>query len=101
MAKVIVDSAEVVRIHKNGGGFVAQQTKQLGDGITKVEKFTVWTTQPVEVGATVSFHGVLSVRVEEFTNDEGLLIRYASIHVNDPVLGSISHSKDLDGDAPF
>lgn len=101
MAQVIVDNAEVLRVHKNGSGFVAQNTKELRDGITKVEKFTVWTTVPVEVGATVSFHGVLSVRIEEFTNDEGLLIRYASTHVNDPVLTDADTSQDSNGDAPF
>jgi hypothetical protein len=101
MSEVYVEGAEVVRIHKNGGGFSAHKSKQLRNGETKVEKFTVWTTDPVEVGAMVSFRGVLSVKVEEFTNDEGLLVRYAAIHVNDPVMTSAGSSQASEDDAPF
>lgn len=101
MAKVIVDGAEVVRVHKNGGGFSAHKKVTLRNGEDKTEKYTVWTTEAVNVGATISFQGVLSVKVEEFTNDEGLLIRYASIHVNDPVLSTPGTSQPSDGDAPF
>ena len=101
MVEVIVEGAEVVRVHRNGGGFSAHKTKQLRDGIEKVDKFTVWTTEPVEVGQTVSFRGVLSVKVEEFTTDEGLLVRYAAIHVNDPVITSAGGSQVSEDDAPF
>lgn len=100
MSEVIVEGAEVVRVHKNGGGFSAHKSKELRNGETKVEKFTVWTTEPVEVGALVSFRGVLSVKVEEFTTDEGLLVRYAAIHVNDPVF-TTTPGVSLDDEAPF
>lgn len=100
MSEVIVEGAEVVRVHKNGGGFSAHKSKELRNGETKVEKFTVWTTEPVEVGALVSFRGVLSVKVEEFTTDEGLLVRYAAIHVNDPVF-TTTPGVALDDEAPF
>lgn len=100
MAKVIVDSAEVVRTHRNGGGFAAHKKKTLRNGETLTEKYTVWTTESVEVGATVSFEGLLSVKVEEFTNDEGLLVRYASIHVNEPVI-TVGTSQVSEDDAPF
>lgn len=99
MSEVFVEGAEVVRTHRNGGGFAAHKEKQLRDGITKVEKFTVWTTEPVTVGDVVSFRGVLSVKVEEFTNDDGLLVRYAAIHVNDPVL--TVGSQPMNEGAPF
>lgn len=101
MAKVIVDNAEVVRTHRNGGGFSAHKKKQLRNGETLTEKYTVWTTEPVTVGSTVSFEGLLSVKVEEFTNDEGLLVRYASISVNDPVLTFTGTTETLQEDAPF
>lgn len=102
MSQVIVEGAEVIRTHRNGGGFAAHKSKQLRDGITKVEKFTVWTTDPVAVGAVVSFRGELSVKVEEFTNDEGLLVRYAAIHVNDPVVTVTGNSEQVsDSTAPF
>ena len=101
MAKVIVDSAEVVRTHRNGGGFAAHKKKTLRNGETLTEKYTVWTTEQVEVGAIVSFEGLLSAKVEEFTNDEGLLVRYAAIHVNEPVFTSSASSQVSDDDAPF
>lgn len=101
MTEVFVEDAEVVRTHRNGGGFSAHKNKQLRNGETKVEKFTVWTTEPVAVGALVSFRGELSVKVEEFTNDEGLLVRYAAIHVNDPVLSGEGSSQLSESSAPF
>ena len=99
MAKVIVDSVKVVRVHRNGGGFNAHKELRLRNGETKTEKYTVWTTEPVQEGAVVSFEGVLSVKVEEFTNDEGELIRYAAVHVNDVVMSGAS--KVSEDDAPF
>lgn len=101
MSEVIVEGAEVVRLHRNGGGFHAHKIKQLRNGEEKVEKFTVWTTEPVTVGAVISFRGVLSVKLEEFTSDEGLLIRYAAIHVNDPVLSRGPTQQLADDSAPF
>lgn len=101
MAKVIVDSAEVVRTHRNGGGFAAHKKKTLRNGETLTEKYTVWTTEAVEVGAIVSFEGLLSVKVEEFTTDEGLLVRYAGIHVNDPVIRLTGTAQVSEDDAPF
>lgn len=101
MSEVIVEGAEVVRTHRNGSGFSAHKSKQLRNGETKVEKFTVWTSEPVAVGAVVSFRGVLSVKVEEFTNDDGLLVRYAAIHVNDPVMTGVSPGELADTNAPF
>lgn len=101
MAKVIVDDAEVVRAHRNGGGFAAHKKKTLRNGETMTEKYTVWTTDPIQVGSVVSFEGLLSVKVEEFTNDDGLLVRYAAIHVNDPVLTQTSEGSQPSDDAPF
>lgn len=101
MAKVIVDNAEVVRTHRNGGGFNAHKEIKLRNGETKTEKYTVWTTAPVEVGSVISFSGVLSVKIEEFTNDAGLLIRYAAIHVNDALLTSAVAGNNVDDETPF
>lgn len=101
MAKVTVDEAQVVRTHRNGGGFNAHKEIKLRNGETKTEKYTVWTTTPVEVGSVISFAGTLSVKLEEFTNDEGLLIRYAAIHVNDATLSGVATSQGISEDAPF
>ena len=101
MAKVIIDSAEVVRRHQNGGGFNAHKKMKLRNGQIRTDKYTVWTTEAVEVGDVVSLQGTLSVKVEEFTNDEGELIRYAAIHVNDPVFAGTGDAQVSDEDAPF
>lgn len=101
MAKVIVEDAEVIRTHRNGGGFNAHKEIKLRNGETKTEKYTVWTTTPVEVGAVVSFQGVLSVKLEEFTNDAGLLVRYAAIHVNDATFSGSASSQAVGDEAPF
>jgi hypothetical protein len=101
MAKVIVDSAEVVRTNRNGNGFAAHVKIKLRNGETKTERYMVWTTEQVSVGSIVSFEGTLSVKVEEFTNDQDELIRYAGIHVNDPIVKSSGSSQVSETDAPF
>jgi hypothetical protein len=101
MTKVIVDAAEVVRTHRNGGGFSAHRKVKLRNGEIRTEKFTVWTQEPVLVGAVLGFEGTLSVKLEEFTNDEGELIRYAAIHVNDPVITHTGGAQVSEDDAPF
>jgi hypothetical protein len=101
MAKVIVDQAEVIRTHRNGGGFNAHVQLKLRNGETKTEKYTVWTTEQVAVGDIVGFEGRLSVKMEEFENQQGETIRYASIHVNDPVITTTGNSQVSESDAPF
>lgn len=86
MAKILIENAEVTRVQRSGKGFTAQTQYKLRNGEMKTEKYTVWTDKPVSVGDVYTISGNASVKLEEFTNDNGELIRYAQFHVNNPTL---------------
>lgn len=86
MANVRLVNAKVTRIIPGNRGFVASEFYKDRMGNEKENKFTVWTGQPVELGQQVSLDGLLSVRMEEFTNEEGNTIRYAASHINEPTM---------------
>jgi hypothetical protein len=89
MAKIFIENAEVTRVQRGGKGFNAQTQYKLRNGETSVQKYTVWSDDQVHAGDVLNITGNLSVKMEEFTNDKGELIRYAAIHVNQPVLESV------------
>jgi hypothetical protein len=89
MAKIFIENAEVTRVQRGGKGFNAQTQYKLRNGETSVQKYTVWSDDQVHVGDVLNITGNLSVKMEEFTNDKGELIRYAGIHVNQPVLNAV------------
>lgn len=81
MAKVEVQNAVVTRII-DGYGFAAAVKVPMKNGEERTEKYTVWTDEKVREGDVVNVSGLLGVKVEEFTNQKGEVIRYAAIHVN-------------------
>lgn len=91
MATVEIENATVERII-DGYGFKATVEVPLKSGETKKERYTVWTKQPVREGDIVSIKGLLGVKMEEFTNQSGELVRYAAVHVNNAL---------IEADAPF
>jgi hypothetical protein len=91
MAKVEIQNATVTRIIPNYG-FKAVCEIPTKNGDPRKETYTVWTDAKVEEGSSVDIVGNLSVKVEEFTNKEGKLIRFAAIHVN---------NARVKADAPF
>lgn len=112
MAKILIENAEVTRVQRTGKGFTAQTQYKLRNGETKTEKYTVWTDKPVAVGDVYTISGNVSVKLEEFTNDNGELIRYAQMHVNNPtlepvqtgpaaVITAMPASSLIDMEAPF
>jgi hypothetical protein len=86
MAKIIIENAEVTRVQRTGTGFNAQTAYRQRNGETSVQKFTVWSDEQIHVGDVVNIEGLVSAKVEEFTNDKGELIRYAAIHINKPTI---------------
>lgn len=87
MAFVNVQNARVDRILRNNAGFVAVESYKTRDGEDKETKYTIWTDNPAEIpgeGVIVNVSGALSVRMQEFENDEKEMIRFASISVNRP-----------------
>lgn len=86
MAKVMIENAEVTK-HLADKGFIAQTRYSLKNGEQKTDSWTVWGKQP-PIGTVVSIEGLLSVKLEEFQGDEGM-VRYARGHINNP---SISES---------
>ena len=91
MATVEIENATVERII-DGYGFKAVVEVPLKSGETKKERYTVWTKAPVREGDTVTIKGLLGVKMEEFTNQSGELIRYAAVNVNNAL---------MEADAPF
>ena len=91
MATVTIENAEVFRII-DGYGFKATVEVPLKSGETKKERYTVWTKTAVREGDIVTIKGLLGVKMEEFTNQSGELVRYAAVHVNNAA---------VEADAPF
>ena len=90
MAFVTIKDAKVDRIIE-GYGFVAINTYTDKSGVERTERFTIWSKENAPtVGSMVNVEGRLSVKVDEFTNQAGELIRYAATHVNDPKVTSVA-----------
>jgi hypothetical protein len=106
MAKVIIENAEVTRVQRTGTGFNAQTQFKLRNGEMSTQKYTVWSDEQVHVGDVLNIEGLLSVKIEEFTNDKGNEIRYAAIHVNKPTItasqtGPASVARAIPGSVPI
>jgi hypothetical protein len=112
MAKIIIENAEVTRVQRGGKGFNAQTQYKTRNGEIVKQKYVVWSDEQVHEGDVLNIEGLVSVKLEEFTNDKGELIRYAAIHVNQPVLNSVQTapapltkaipgSVPIDMEAPF
>jgi hypothetical protein len=98
MAFVNIQNGQVERIIKDKG-FVVVENYKTRDGDEKQTKYTVWTDNPNDIpgeGVTVNVSGALSVKVQEFENDQGETIRFASINVNRPKITLV----DLPATAP-
>jgi len=83
MARIIIENAEITRVME-GHGFQAETNYQMKNGETKTEKYTIWTKDSYQVGQVVNVEGLHSVKMEEFTNQQGENIKYARAHVNNP-----------------
>lgn len=86
MAFVNIQKAQVERIIQDKG-FVAVESYTTRNGEEKQTKYTIWTDNPNEIpgeGVIVNVSGALSVRVQEFVNDEQETVQFAQIHVNRP-----------------
>ena len=94
MAKIQIGNATVDRLISDKG-LAVSTTFTRKDGEPGKEKFTVWTDPSgYQVGDTVNVTGNLSVRVDEFEGDNGL-VRYAQVNVNQPQVEKIQE------DMPF
>jgi len=83
MAKIQIQNATVDRLISDKG-LAVSTTFTKKDGEPGKEKFTVWTDPSgFNVGDTINVTGNLSVRVDEFEGDNGL-VRYAQVNVNQP-----------------
>tara|TARA_R110000772_G_scaffold221180_1_gene331576 strand:- start:165 stop:449 length:285 start_codon:yes stop_codon:yes gene_type:complete len=94
MAKIQISNATVDRLISDKGLAVSTSFTRK-DGEPGKEKFTVWADPAgYQVGDTVNVTGNLSVRVDEFEGDNGL-VRYAQVNVNQPQVEKIQE------DMPF
>lgn len=94
MAKIQIQNATVDRLISDKG-LAVSTTFTKKDGEPGKEKFTVWTDPSgFNVGDTINVTGNLSVRVDEFEGDNGL-VRYAQVNVNQPQVEKVAE------DMPF
>ena len=94
MAKIQISNATVDRLISDKG-LAVSTTFTKKDGEPGKEKFTVWTDPAgFNVGDTINVTGNLSVRVDEFEGDNGL-VRYAQVNVNQPQVEKVAE------DMPF
>jgi len=94
MAKIQIQNATVDRLISDKGLAVSTSFTRK-DGEPGKEKFTVWTDPAgFNVGDTINVTGNLSVRVDEFEGDNGL-VRYAQVNVNQPQVEKVAE------DMPF
>jgi len=83
MAEVIIKGATVQRLIPNHG-FVAAEQYQDRTGEMRSRYFTVWSNESVETGDIVNIRGLLTVKLEEYTNKNGELVKTAAAHINSP-----------------
>lgn len=98
MAFINIQNARVDRIIRDMG-FVAVESYKTRDGEDKESKYTVWTNNPSEIpgeGVIVNVSGPLSIKLQEFENDEGETVRFASANVNRPKITLV----DMPASAP-
>lgn len=81
MAKVMIENAEVTK-HLSDKGFILETKYRTRNGEEQTEKWTVWGKQP-GIGQVVNVRGDLSVKLEEFEGENGV-VRYARAHINNP-----------------
>lgn len=94
MAKIQIQGATVDRLISNKG-LAVSTTFTRKDGEPGREKFTVWADPAgFREGDVINVVGNLSVRVDEFEGDNGL-VRYAAVHVNNPQVEKVKE------DLPF
>mgnify|MGYP001138059480 FL=1 len=94
MAKIQISNATVDRLISDKG-LAVSTTFTRKDGEPGKEKFTVWADPTgYQVGDTINVTGNLSVRVDEFEGDNGL-VRYAQVNVNQPQVEKVQE------DMPF
>lgn len=93
MAKIQIQEATVDRLISDKGLAVSTSFTRK-DGEPGKEKFTVWTDpNGYSVGDVINVVGNLSVRVDEFEGDNGL-VRYAQVNVNNPRIEKVA-SEDM------
>jgi hypothetical protein len=88
VAYINIKAATVESVYE-GKGFRATTQYKSRDGEDRKEQFKVWTDTPVAVGDVVDVSGTLTVRVEEFTGQDGNQVTVAAIHVNNPKIEAL------------
>lgn len=94
MAKIKIDGATIDRLISDKGLAVSTSFTDR-EGNQRKEKFTVWADPAgYQVGDVINVLGNLSVKVDKFEGDNGL-IHYAQVNVNNPQIEKVAT------DAPF
>jgi phage FluMu protein Com len=99
MAIITTNNAEVVSVY-GVKGFRCKTVETDYAGQERTTYIKVWGAHSVEVGDFVNVAGNLSTRVEEAVDQdgnpkldrEGKQIRYAAIHINDPIISVITNA---------
>jgi hypothetical protein len=96
-----ISGVTVERKFNGGMGVLGTFTKN--DGSTGYKRWTVWSSTPVAAGDIVNITGgVVSTKVEKYTNKSGEEVTTAALHVNNAtVTVAVSGVPAADESAPF
>jgi hypothetical protein len=96
-----ISGVTVERKFNGGMGVLGTFTKN--DGSTGYKRWTVWSSTPVAAGDVVNITGgVVSTKVEKYTNKSGEEVTTAALHVNNAtVTVAVSGAPAADESAPF
>lgn len=95
-----ISGVTVERKFNGGIGVLGTFTKN--DGSTGYKRWTVWTTAPVATGDVVNvLGGVISTKVEKYTNKSGEEVTTAALHINNAKVAVAGSAPVADESAPF
>lgn len=95
-----ISGVTVERKFNGGIGVLGTFTKN--DGSTGYKRWTVWTSAPVNTGDVVNvLGGVVSTKVEKYTNKSGEEVTTAALHVNNAKVLANVEPLASDESAPF
>ena len=88
MASVDIKNATVEGVFE-GKGFRCSTTYKDQQGNERKDYYKVWTSNTPKQGEIVDVSGLLTVRIENYTNREGEEKTVAAVHVNNPTINYI------------
>ena len=97
MSEVLVHGV-VGRVFFDGKGASIEERYKSKNGDDRVQRWSCWFQTPhgLVPGDQVSVRGLLSAKVDEFTNQQGELKRFVGLSINNSVASPDTRPKSVD-----